>query len=1042
MSLAVAVLPAAGQLSFNQTPTRVLGQPNLTSNTLNLVEGRELYNPLSVALDTRVNPPMLYVSDSANNRVLGWRNANSFANGATADIVIGQRDLLTTAPSGPRAGFSSGLLAPAGIAVDSNGHLFVVDVGNNRILRYKRPFDQPDSVKMASLVIGQPSLSGYAANAQFLTDSNRINPKNLSVNPGNSGTCSSGCFFSDIKFDPSGNLWFTDAANNRVLRYPASSIGDQQDLNTVVEANSQLGQTSYNSGDPAPSNFQGRTSKVQLLHPGGLGVDHPSGNVWVADDLSRVLVYRTPVDPGKAADRIAGIALQVQGQPTLQPINEIGVGLVQGIFFQGDIPFLVDTYYSRILRYDPLDQWPPENLATPGPNSYSPSAKAVIGQDNFNTGTANRTATAEPSASSFAFPSGVAVSQNAEVFIADSANNRVLVFPDLSKGPVTAPAGAPYQAVRLIGQDYYHMRMPNLIEGREINPLSITNSGVQTTFGMGMAVDTKSEPPRLYVADTGNNRILGFADARRVKPGDKADIVIGQVDFTRALYNSPNNDRSRPTDSGLNSPTHVAVDSSGNLWVTDFGNSRVLRFPAPFAQSGTQHADLVIGQDSFTTRITDATQRTMAGPFGLAFTGQGHLLVSDVVHNRVLFFLAPFTSGMAANKVFGQPDFTTTQLGSDLNRLNGPQGLAVDSDDRLYVADSGNNRISFFERPPSAADSNANAVFVLPVNGPTSVAVSLASGDIWVAEARGSRVSRFPLYNQLISNPNPNLQIPAASPLGVRLDAFDNVLITDLNSRIGLYFPSLSVTNAANYFVRVTPGMIATLFLQTKGPVVVDKGVVFNGAPWPSNLADMAVMVENTLAPLYYVYPQQLAFQVPSNAPTGGTANVTVFRVSTGQVYASSFVRMDVASPAFFTRNQQGNGLVAALNQDNSINDSSTAPSATPPLSPARPGEVVQFFLTGQGVISGMPPDGMPPSGQVTTTPGDLFFTINGQQAEVTFSGLAPCCIGLWQINAKVPANTPPLPNIPVALRYRGISSTQNPSTGQLIQTWIAVRPL
>src|SRR5437660_1509735 len=62
---------------FNATPSREFGQKRLSpvsSGNPNLVEGREFFLPQSIALDNSSNPPAIYVADTGNNRVLGWRN--------------------------------------------------------------------------------------------------------------------------------------------------------------------------------------------------------------------------------------------------------------------------------------------------------------------------------------------------------------------------------------------------------------------------------------------------------------------------------------------------------------------------------------------------------------------------------------------------------------------------------------------------------------------------------------------------------------------------------------------------------------------------------------------------------------------------------------------------------------------------------------------------------------------------------------------------------------------------------------------------------
>src|SRR5580700_9321206 len=79
----VATMPLWAQTSptINSLPSREFGQPKLltTLNSVapNLVEGRELSGPTSLAFDTNAKPPILYVVDSLNNRVLAWRNSSA-----------------------------------------------------------------------------------------------------------------------------------------------------------------------------------------------------------------------------------------------------------------------------------------------------------------------------------------------------------------------------------------------------------------------------------------------------------------------------------------------------------------------------------------------------------------------------------------------------------------------------------------------------------------------------------------------------------------------------------------------------------------------------------------------------------------------------------------------------------------------------------------------------------------------------------------------------------------------------------------------------
>jgi len=111
-------------------------------------------------------------------------------------------------------------------------------------------------------------------------------------------------------------------------------------------------------------------------------------------------------------------------------------------------------------------------------------------------------------------------------------------------------------------------------------------------------------------------------DSRTNLPQPDANtIVIGQVDRFHSNINYPNSDATKPSDQGLFQPIGIVVDANGNIYVADSGNSRIVRFPAPFA-GGAQtppHANLVLGQISLTaSKITDASSANMSAPWGLA----------------------------------------------------------------------------------------------------------------------------------------------------------------------------------------------------------------------------------------------------------------------------------------------------------------------------------------------------------------------------------------------------------------------------------------
>ncbi len=998
VAIAAAHLVSA-QTVFNTLPSRTVGQPSLQqSGTItevapNLVEGRELFFPEAVAVDTSVTPAIVYVADTLNNRVLAWKNASAFQTGAYADLVIGQRDFFTTYAKGPGTDLTTGLAAPSGLVVDKSGNLYVADSGNNRIVRYPTPFQQTSQLLSIDMVLGQKDLNSRSANQ-------------ASAAGASATTLSLANQLVGFAFDSNGNLWVSDGGNNRLLRYPVASLASGQKFDPA--ADTVLGQPDFVTTS-IPSGFN-QASLGTLNQPGALAFS-PEGQLFVGDNVSRVLVYVPPFSTGEAASRVMGARV---GNPP--PVSQNTIGAANGIFFANDSPFIIDTSYNRILQYAPYSQWPAATTAVP-----SPTATKVYGQPDFASSSANA-GLPQPTDLSFASPtSGVML--GTDLYISDSGNNRVLDIPQVN--------GLFLAASRVLGQVDFKYNSLNLIEGKEFDFADSLHQSV----GGGIAVDTASSVPHLYVADVFNNRILGFKDARNVQSGQKADLVIGEPDFYTGVPNYPGGTAQSLNASNLSFPEGVAVDGNGDLWVADTGNGRVLRFPQPFAQTagGMQQANLVIGQTSFGSKITDASSQTMAAPWGIAFTTAGHLAVSDSAQNRVLFFRKPtggdFTIGQSATTVIGEPDFITVST----NEMHSPRGIATDPSDRLYVADTLNSRVLVYPNVTVVSNDPPASFFLTSAAGsnftnPIGIAVDKTTAEIWVADtfANPGRVVRFPSFDFLISSPNSNLTFVDSGPVALTLDSFGNPIIAESGAnRVAFYYHANgSNGNAANYFARYSPGMLATVkpsANSTFGSATVTNSKI----PVPTTLGDVQVVVNGVLSPIIYASPTQINFQIPSTTPASSTpVEIDVIRTSTGQVLSAGEYRIDPYSPGLFTADATGTGALIAQNQDGSLNGTSH---------PAKAGSVITLYGTGEGVISGAPPDGTPPTGALSTSilPSVV---INGGYATVQYSGVAPGFIGLWQINVVVPANVPPGP-VAVAVEMDGAISTLDPNNNRIFTT-------
>ena len=121
------------------------------------------------------------------------------------------------------------------------GDLYVADSGNNRVLRFRKPFTTPPDQLTPDLCIGQPSFNANKPNYP-LGQNTTPTEKGIALNTGT-------VFTGAITFDTQHNLWLTDAGNNRVLRYAASDVA-KGGFATTISANLEIGQLDFISRQP------------------------------------------------------------------------------------------------------------------------------------------------------------------------------------------------------------------------------------------------------------------------------------------------------------------------------------------------------------------------------------------------------------------------------------------------------------------------------------------------------------------------------------------------------------------------------------------------------------------------------------------------------------------------------------------------------------------------------------------------------------------------------------------------------------------------
>ena len=108
--LIIAATLATPSVAGDDTADVVLGQARLPTTCQTFLTQHKLYYPFAVAIDTSATPNRLYVADDSNSRVLGWNDVTAFANGAPADLVIGQPDFYSTACNDTAAANPTGTL--------------------------------------------------------------------------------------------------------------------------------------------------------------------------------------------------------------------------------------------------------------------------------------------------------------------------------------------------------------------------------------------------------------------------------------------------------------------------------------------------------------------------------------------------------------------------------------------------------------------------------------------------------------------------------------------------------------------------------------------------------------------------------------------------------------------------------------------------------------------------------------------------------------------------------------------------------------------
>ncbi len=808
---------SADAMNNGSAAEAVLGQPDFVTGTSGL-SAVKMNNPIGVHVDAAGR---LWVGDFGNNRVLRFDGASAKATGSAADAVLGQPDFVTN--SGATTALK--MNGPVGLCIDAAGRLWVSNFSNHRVLRYDDAANKPNGAA-ADAVLGQPDFttatSGLSAvkmnnpNSVCIDASGRLYVSDFTnrrvlrfddaANKPNGGAADavlgqpdftsnlggvSQVKFSTTRFvavDAFGRLYVVEETNNRVMVFNNAGT-----LANGAPADVVLGQATFttNAGPNPPT-------AASLATPRALEVDNVNGRLWLADWANnRVIRYEAALDP---TPTLALVAPNGGEQWTL--------GSTRTIQWASGYVANVSIDYST----DNGATWLPVVASTPGaahaytwtvPNTATRDARVRV-RDASNAAlqsvSASRFAlyddglwvlssgqsavgvlgpadlvtrpTAAVTASRFNGPNGVALDRaTGKLFVADRANHRVLRWASAD----AMNNGSAAEAV--LGQ-------PDFVTGTS------GLSAVKMNNPIGVHVDAAG---RLWVGDYGNNRVLRFDDASAKATGSAADAVLGQPDFVT--------NTSATTAVKMSGPVGLCIDAAGRLWVSNFGNHRVLRFDDAANKANGAAADAVLGQPDFTTGTSGLSAVKMNNPNSVCIDASGRLYVSDYTNRRVLRFddAANKPNGGAADAVLGQPDFATNSAGVTQSKFSTTRFVAVDAFGRLYVVEEANNRVMVFANAGTLANGApadvvlGQATFATNAGPNPPTAASLATpralevdnlmGRLWLADWANNRVIRYEVGH--VGTPTLTLSAPNGGedwPIGlVRTIAWTSANLAAVN---------------------------------------------------------------------------------------------------------------------------------------------------------------------------------------------------------------------------------------------------------------------
>jgi len=302
-----------------------------------------------------------------------------------------------------------------------------------------------------------------------------------------------------------------------------------------------------------------------------------------------------------------------------------------------------------------------------------------------------------------------------------------------------------------------------------------------------------------YTPRNGSSAIETTVNLQGVGVGPQPLLAPG---VASSLFTSAATSISNSTQVNLNGPTGIAVDTFGDVFVTDSGNAKVVAYCLTTTITATTGNSFCSGNSGYAGAPIELGPG-FTNPAGIALDGANSLYVVDSAANKVTVIQGDNLSSstlVAATSTFGG------------TALNGPKGIALDGYANIYIADTGNNRI--VKAHQFGATVTDNLVLVpsttkfggTALSGPTGIALDVA-GDLFIADTGNNRIVEFTPLGAASVVATTGVTLNA--PTGVVVSPSGSLFVTDTTNDVSLIGGGTGMTISFGSFTLSTPQGIA-----------------------------------------------------------------------------------------------------------------------------------------------------------------------------------------------------------------------------------------